>query len=201
MLALIDWILHGIDLLLKNGLTATTIVGLLIFGIRQLIKNRKLLRRLKKYLPWIASDDDSEVKSYVANQARIEMKIDLLLQERGIEWNVITIEGERKDSRRDSKSYSASPYRTNTIVPSTGWYTNWGKKTMNKLKSRKFWLTVIGAAIVILNEVFDLGLSAEAQAILAGIIVSFIVSEGVVDAKRAGKEQTNDFETPIEPRL
>src|SRR5690606_20374022 len=99
----IDWILHGIDLLLRNGLTATTIVGLMIFGIRQMIKNRKLLRRLKKYLPWIASDDESEVKAYVANQARIEMKVDLLLQERGIAWNVITIEGEQRDSRRDSR--------------------------------------------------------------------------------------------------
>lgn len=72
---------------------------------------------------------------------------------------------------------------------------------MNKLKSRKFWLTVLGAAIVIVNEVFDLGLSPEAQAAIVGIFVSFIIGESVVDSKRAGKEPANDFETPIEPRL
>ena len=69
---------------------------------------------------------------------------------------------------------------------------------MNKFKSRKFWLAVIGAAIVIVNEVFDLGLSPESQAIVAGIFVSFIVGEAAVDSARAKKEETVGDTGPAE---
>ena len=61
----------------------------------------------------------------------------------------------------------------------------------NKLKSRKFWLTILGAALVVLNETFDLGLSPESQATIVAILISFILGESHVDAKRAGKEQSD----------
>jgi uncharacterized membrane protein len=81
---------------------------------------------------------------------------------------------------------------------------SWGVIRMkNKLKSRKFCVAILGAVLVIANETFDLGLSAESQATIVVILVSFILGESAVDAKRAGKEKSNDddFTTPIEPRI
>ena len=75
---------------------------------------------------------------------------------------------------------------------------------MNKWKSRKFWLAVVSALLIVLNDGLDLGIDKDTVLSFAGIVATFILGEAGVDAARAntkGKEQSNDFETPIEPRL
>lgn len=54
----------------------------------------------------------------------------------------------------------------------------------NKWKSRKFWMSIIAAALVIANEGLDLGISTETVMTFAGLIASFIFSEAYVDAKK-----------------
>lgn len=73
----------------------------------------------------------------------------------------------------------------------------------SKFKSRKFWMAVVTAVLIVLNDGLDLGIDKETVIAFAGIVATFILGEAAVDAKRAGKEKTNDddFTTPIEPRL
>lgn len=63
---------------------------------------------------------------------------------------------------------------------------------MRKFKSRKFWMAVISALLVILNEGLDLGIDEQTVLAFAGIIMSFIFGEAYVDGKRAEKEVPNE---------
>ena len=56
---------------------------------------------------------------------------------------------------------------------------------MDKLKSRKLWMAVAGALLVIANEGLGLGLPEDSILALAGILVAYILGQGVVDAQRA----------------
>ena len=57
---------------------------------------------------------------------------------------------------------------------------------MNKLKSRKFWMAVVTAVLIVLNDGLDLGIDTETVIAFAGIVATFIIGESAVDAKRAG---------------
>ncbi len=57
------------------------------------------------------------------------------------------------------------------------------KAMMEKLKSRKFWAMVAAGTIVLFGE--QLGVSTEATHWLAGLVASYIVGQGAVDAAAA----------------
>ena len=58
---------------------------------------------------------------------------------------------------------------------------------MGKLKSRKFWMAIIGAVIMLVNGCTELNLNAtEIVAILVPII-GYILGEAWVDSRRNGK--------------
>lgn len=166
----------------KNGFSLTAL-GTAVYV---LLKQRAVKKRLRRFIPWLLADD-SETKHYVANQARIEMKVDLLLQERGIEWNVITIDGEQRYYLKDSRSRLLSSPK-NTIAPSTDKSTNWRRKIMNKFKSRKFILAVVGAVLIILNDGLDLGVDSDTVIAFAGLLAVWITGESVVDTARAKRD-------------
>ncbi|MCL6479064.1 MAG: hypothetical protein K6T65_11730 [Peptococcaceae bacterium] len=54
----------------------------------------------------------------------------------------------------------------------------------SKLKSRKFWMAVVTAAIVVCNQGLDLNLPEEAVYTVAGVVVAFILGESYVDANK-----------------
>ena len=54
---------------------------------------------------------------------------------------------------------------------------------MEKLKSRKFWMSIVGGVLVILNDGIGLSLPTETVVSFAGIIMSYIFSQGYVDSK------------------
>lgn len=54
---------------------------------------------------------------------------------------------------------------------------------MEKLKSRKFWMSIITALIIICNEGLDFGLPKEAIFSITGVVMTYLVSQGYVDAK------------------
>jgi hypothetical protein len=208
MLAFIDWILHGIELLTRNGVTLTTIVGLLIFGIRKILMDQKVLRRLRKRLPWLVSGSNSEVKDYVNNQQIIIHNIKRLMERVGLEWDVPTLKQSRNSAIEDKGSYMhstvAQSVALDAALPAILSYTNSNmrrKKRMNKFKSRKFWMAVVSGLLIVLNDGLDIGLDSETVIAFAGIMATFILGESAVDAKKVRKEQPDDFETPIEPRL
>ena len=50
-----------------------------------------------------------------------------------------------------------------------------------KLKSRKFWMAVVGGIIIVANDGLGLGLPAEAITALATVIIGYIVGQGVAE--------------------
>lgn len=56
---------------------------------------------------------------------------------------------------------------------------------MKKLKSRKFWMAVVTAMLVIANEGLGLNLPEEAIMTVAAVVIGYILGESYVDGKRA----------------
>jgi uncharacterized membrane protein len=56
---------------------------------------------------------------------------------------------------------------------------------MAKFKSRKFWMAVVSALLVVANDGLSLGLPAEAVLAVSGVAVSYILGQGLVDARRS----------------
>lgn len=171
---------------IRNGLTWTSALAVLFI----LLKQRNMKKRLKKVIPWLFQGDN-EVKDYVKNQQRIESKIDLLLEERGLSWAA--------NSSEATTTYSAEKNKTPYISRSVGFitagsvrrFTNWiirRMKAMQKFKSRKFWMAVVTAILVVLNDGLDLGIDSETVLAFAGLVATWIIGESAIDAKRAGKE-------------
>lgn len=55
---------------------------------------------------------------------------------------------------------------------------------MNKFKSRKFWMAVVTALIVIGNEGLGLNLPEEAIMTVAAVAIGYILGESYVDGKK-----------------
>ena len=60
---------------------------------------------------------------------------------------------------------------------------------MEKLKSRKLWMAVIGAFIVIANDGLGLGLDAETIKQFAQLVIGYIIGQGGVDVAIALKKK------------
>lgn len=55
---------------------------------------------------------------------------------------------------------------------------------MEKLRSRKFWMAVVSALLVVLNDGLGLGIDAETVLAFAGIVLGYIFGEAYADAHR-----------------
>ncbi len=56
---------------------------------------------------------------------------------------------------------------------------------MGKLKSRKFWMAIIGAGFVVISEGLGLGITEEQYMGIAGIVMAYLVAQGYVDGQSA----------------
>lgn len=54
---------------------------------------------------------------------------------------------------------------------------------MHKFKSRKFWMAVVGAGLVIANEGLGLELPTESVMTVAAVVIGYIIGESYVDGK------------------
>lgn len=54
---------------------------------------------------------------------------------------------------------------------------------INKLKSRKFWVAVTSAVLIIANEGLGLNLPQEAITGVVAIVISYILGQSYVDSK------------------
>lgn len=63
-------------------------------------------------------------------------------------------------------------------------------KVLDKLKSRKFWLTFAGGVVVLFAKHLGFDVDAEQIWALAGIVSSYNVAEAHVDAKRLAAQAT-----------
>ena len=53
---------------------------------------------------------------------------------------------------------------------------------MSKLKSRKFWMAVVTALLVIANEGLDLNLPSDAIKTVAAVVIGYLIGEGLADS-------------------
>ena len=58
---------------------------------------------------------------------------------------------------------------------------------MERLKSRKLWITVIVSAIIAFGEEFGLDLDREELIALGGIVLAYLGVQGTADVKEAAK--------------
>ncbi len=58
-----------------------------------------------------------------------------------------------------------------------------------KLGSRKFWMAVVSALLVVANEGLDLKLDGQTILAFAGIVITYILGEAAVDIKRMSAGQ------------
>jgi uncharacterized membrane protein len=176
----------------KNGLTLSAL-GTALYV---LLKQRKVKKRLRKFLPWIL-DDDSEIKEYVQNQKIIMEQLNLLLQERGIVWDAKRLG--MKDYTTNGKTSSTSRWVAFFYAHFAGlrmkFNTKRGMRRMNKFKSRKFWLTVVTALLVIANDGLQLNLPSEAIMTVAGVVISYIVGESYIDGKKVNPVEEHSFDS------
>jgi hypothetical protein len=105
---MLDWILHAAEMFVRYGLTPTTLIMLSIYSVRLTVRNRRIKRRLRKHLPWLIADDESEVKSYVANQQAIIHNLKRLMERMGMEWNVPTSETSKGSTNAHRTFYISS---------------------------------------------------------------------------------------------
>ena len=54
---------------------------------------------------------------------------------------------------------------------------NWAQK----LTSRKFWLVILAAVLLVLNDGLGLGVDAETLTLLVKIILGYVLAEGAAD--------------------
>lgn len=60
-----------------------------------------------------------------------------------------------------------------------------------KLKSRKFWVTVVSAILIVLNEGLGLDIDSETVLGFAGIIISYLLGQSYVDSKSQNEKENN----------
>ena len=53
-----------------------------------------------------------------------------------------------------------------------------------KLKSRKFWMGVVAAVLVLLNEAFGWDVPSDTVMAFAAIVISYILGESYIDGKK-----------------
>ena len=59
---------------------------------------------------------------------------------------------------------------------------------MDKLRSRKFWIAIVGGLLIILNDQFGWGLDEASVNQFVTIAVGYILGQGAVDAVSANAE-------------
>jgi len=176
-----DWLIDTLSAVWRHGWSLTALGTAII----ALLKQRKVKQQLRKVIPWLFGDD-SEVKQYIQNQRRIESKIDALLQKEGIAWPAASNgTATLAPKKRTGSTFSlAARSVVRSVVKCIIYPISKGRWRMNKFKSRKFWLAVISAVLVVLNDGLGLGIDNNTVFAFVGIIMSFIFGEAYIDAKK-----------------
>src|SRR5690606_555114 len=154
----------------KNGLTLSAL-GTVLYV---LLKQRRVQKPLRRVFPWLFTND-ADIAHYEARQKRIEAKIDALSAHMGVppcgpyETGKVGVQ---------SLKHSSKPSRAGTSL------VDQLKEMMrlkSKFKSRKFWMAVVTAVLVVLNDGLNLGIDSETVLAFAGIVATFIIGESAVD--------------------
>ena len=56
--------------------------------------------------------------------------------------------------------------------------------------SRKLWTLIFSALFVVLNDVFNLGVSEDAYWAIIGLVSSYLIGQGIADARKPEDEES-----------
>ncbi len=74
----------------------------------------------------------------------------------------------------------------------------------DKLKSRKLWVSLIAAVLIVFNDAFEFGLDSTTITAIVSTVVGYVLGQGAVDAAErigAAKVQSTaiEYSGPINP--
>lgn len=137
-----------------------------------------------------------EKQKYLRNQ-RIERKLDYLIELEGGEWAADSLTVTTKSLAKKKEMWFISLWQDYITARSVKKYTNlpMGRKinVKSKLASRKLWMAVVSAVLVVANEGLDLGIDTNTVLAFAGIIMSYIFGQAYVDGKQGGSANESNF--------
>ncbi|MFK4167253.1 N-acetylmuramoyl-L-alanine amidase [Paenibacillus lautus] len=114
-----DLLIGLFEAIFRHGWSLST-AGAIVF---LLLKQKKMKKRLKKYLPFMFSED-SEVAVYIGNQLVIMKNIELIMKEMNIEsWHANDLNEEAKSLAKKPRTYSPLSLETTTTVQNVENYT------------------------------------------------------------------------------
>lgn len=148
----------------EKPLSIITGIAVLFFSFRAMM----LLRDIKRH------QNDERMEQ------RQEAKLDLIMKEMNIPWD-----GRYETSQTEVKSCKKS----SALLRAALFIFRKGKKHMNKMKSRKFWMAVVTGILIVLNDGLNIGIDQETVLAFAAIVVGYIFGESAVDAVRAKKDK------------
>lgn len=182
----LDWILDTIHNFIRNGFSVASFAGAFVL----FLKNRRMRRYIERRLPRALRDHSVEANEMVLR------KLDAIIDHLGVrECNAPMSKPLSESIRASSSKRSTSSQPARSIARSIGRSTFWkGMRKMEKLKSRKFWVAIIGALLVVLNNELEWGFSQETIYGFVGIIMTYILGQSHVDANNAGGNISRDSE-------
>lgn len=62
-----------------------------------------------------------------------------------------------------------------------------------KLASRKLWVTIFSLVLVVLNEIFNLGINEQAYWYIVGIVAPYLIGQGIADLKQSNNQQEKNI--------
>lgn len=186
-----DFLLEVGYAIYRNGFSVTAL-GAVFYVV---FKQRRIKRIIKKYIPFL-SEDESEVKGYIENQHIIIHNLKIMMEGMGIKWSVPTSNENLKVTQKKKNKWFYMLSVMRLRVRSVKQYIILIRRNtnMNKLKSRKFWMAVVGAALVVLNDGLELGIDNETVLAAAGLLMTWIIGESAVDTVKTKKKDDDvDF--------
>lgn len=114
----------------------------------------------------------------------------LIAKKVGVEWDTPQEELKKMAQLSYKKFYSLSHKGTKHQKR---------RMIMERLKSRKLWITIVSAVLLVIKEGLDIPVDSETVLAFAGIVITAILGLAHVDAKRAEVTKNAEFKTPVEP--
>jgi uncharacterized membrane protein len=182
MTEIINWIWQHRNEPLTWGLIGSFILLVIDRFGRKLINDQ--LKRLFKI------QDKTEFKEFSKNQRVIMENQRRMMRHLGVEPcaenDILKPYGEKTSSKFLGifPARHATPFTRERMI--------WMQE---KLKSRKFWVAIIGALLVVINDQLELGLDTESLMGIVGIAITYIIGQSAVDATK--RKEKSDAQSHI----
>jgi hypothetical protein len=176
----------------NEPLTWGLVLSFIVFAIDRL--GRKLITNQVKKLFKI--QDKNDFKQFAKNQRLIMENQKRMMIHLGVEpcaENVVLKNNTGKSSWIYLMKFPAlfAVWSTQKKKTDLSLLKRSGTWMSEKLKSRKFWITVVSVLLVTVNDELGLGLDTESIMYFAGIVITYLLGQSFIDARKENKYEKN----------